>query len=576
MSKSTSPFFLFLASVPAVLLLSALFVVPRDAHAVIIDGGVRVPSELSSESTTNLNDFIARTSPATANTIIDSSGPQGAASLADLIKKSGLQNTVTLTNSSSPQEVGQILGDIGPTDLSSVLNSVGPENLGRGVSSLGDNAGNISAIAGEGNETAFLSSLSEGPLQESVQEIGGGSFETFVENAGPEAAAQTISSSWVNPDAGDEGSGSTSGETSAIPGGLTDIGSIASGLSKAFGVASKLLGGGNNANGEREACEVKKRDISENKEEHVPVKDFTLISTTQAIAGDTNALAAYLQDLCAKEYKKDPEAQHKWVQVAENLVHRTVVFVNTAYNNNPIFLSNPYVYFNKVEDNVVQTLIDEIKTSKLPQEIKYQVERQLLNNKVEYAFPRLTQMTARPDAAIELSKNWEQAGGWNEWVKLFLDPQNNLQGILALTQSELERRLQETKSIEEQKLAWGEGFFSYEFCDDTEFTASSIKLPTEMRNCRILTPGSLIKDQVSLILGTAIRQIENADEYDERISQGALTAWSNIVSSTGLRQTNIGGGGAVKPEDVRIPTGTTRSPMLPPPFNKNTEQYPGF
>jgi len=272
MSKSTSPFFLFLASVPAVLLLSALFMVPRYAHAVIIDGGVRVPSELSSESTTNLNDFIARTSPATANTIIDSSGPQGAASLADLIKKSGLQNTVTLTNSSSPQEVGQILGDIGPTNFSSVLNSVGPENLGRGVSSLGVSAGNISAIAGEGNETAFLSSLSEGPLQESVQEIGGGFFETFVENAGPEAAAQTISSSWVNPDAGDEGSGSTSGEASAIPGGLTDIGSIASGLSKVFGVASKLFGGGNNANGEREACEVKKRDISENKEEHVPVK----------------------------------------------------------------------------------------------------------------------------------------------------------------------------------------------------------------------------------------------------------------------------------------------------------------
>ena len=321
MSKSTSPFFLFLASVSAALLLSALFMVPRYAHAVIIDGGVRVPSELSSESTTNLNDFIARTSPATANTIIDSSGPHGAASLADLIKKSGLQNTVTLTNSSSPQEVGQILGDIGPTDLSSVLNSVGPENLGRGVSSLGDNAGNISAIAGEGNETAFLSSLSEGPLQESVQEIGGGFFETFVENAGPEAAAQTISSSWVNPDAGDEGSGSTSGEASAIPGGLTDIGSIASGLSKVFGVASKLFGGGNNANGEREACEVKKRDISENKEEHVPVKDFTLISTTQAIAGDTNALAAYLQDLCAKEYKKDPEAQHKWVQVVEKLPH---------------------------------------------------------------------------------------------------------------------------------------------------------------------------------------------------------------------------------------------------------------
>jgi len=163
--------------------------------------------------------------------------------------------------------------------------------------------------------------------------------------------------------------------------------------------------------------------------------------------------------------------------------------------------------------------------------------------------------------------NPEEDAGWIRYHNLFINPENSLANLTFLAGAELERRLKETRSFEEQKLAWGQGFFSYEYCDQQIYDTGD----ADKRNCRIITPGSLIKDHVSLVLGSAIRQIENADEYDERISLGALTALNNVLGFTGLRDTSSLPSGAINPQDITLPNPTPRFlDFLPTPFNTTT------
>ena len=118
----------------------------------------------------------------------------------------------------------------------------------------------------------------------------------------------------------------------------------------------------------------------------------------------------------------------------------------------------------------------------------------------------------------------------------------NVPEVAQFAQAELSRRTAEIRENEANKLNWGRGFFSYEICDYRgfgyirEISGGTIfqTIPGDRRNCRVVTPGSLIQDQVSFVLGSALRQMELADEVDEWVSANAALALRNILGDYGL------------------------------------------
>ena len=232
----------------------------------------------------------------------------------------------------------------------------------------------------------------------------------------------------------------------------------------------------------------------------------------------------YLRLLCEKEYELDHTLQHAWAKVIDQFVIETINWVQTVYNDNPIFVTNQSVYYKLVDKNVFSTFVQEIAVSQIGPNNKRDILRYLFTNRFIDRFPYpLADVLNVPELAPdELPHNLQRFYTEEEWNRL-TKAEGNVVGVINIAQTELDRRIRETRTNEVNKLNWGRGFFSYEVCDltlftrlvNTEFSTNLQKFPQDRRNCRIVTPGSLIQDQTSLVLGSALRQMELADEVDE-------------------------------------------------------------
>ena len=296
---------------------------------------------------------------------------------------------------------------------------------------------------------------------------------------------------------------------------------------------------------------------------YVPVREFTLEKINRAIAIDANAAAFYLNLLCDKEYVADHNLQHAWAQTIGSFVEWTVKFINTGYAGNPLYVSDPYLYYLRVDNDVFQTLYDEIRTSPaIPNSLKIPLLRNLALKRSDRLFPELIEPDVEDEEVEKLIRNFTDGGGWDMWLNIVTDPVEQLPNLIILADTELAQRRANARTIEAEKLAWGRGFFSLEECDLTVWTLGN----QDRRNCRIFTPGSLIQEQATLVLGSALRQMELADEYEEFISLGAFNAMNAVLNNAGIRRNTLINSTAVVPP---IPGGiipfTGARPTTDPP-----------
>jgi len=301
---------------------------------------------------------------------------------------------------------------------------------------------------------------------------------------------------------------------------------------------------------------------------YVPVKDFEAEAFLREVEDNTLALRYYLRQLCYKEFSLDHTIQQKWMEVMGKFVLRTVKWINTAYSGNPIYVSNPHVYYRNVDYGVATALIKEIEClidpKKYPSaEVPYfkcpnsaaQIDaesgriviRSIEGTMVERLFGDLVEdwtVTAPQEKEIyeDRDRHTTEAFLFGTIIK-----PNNITNLLGLATNELEQRQKVAREVEEQKLQWGRGFFPWEICGQQVFT----KNPEDIRTCRTLTPGALIQDLSSLVIGSAVRQIENADEYEEWISGNAFMVLHWALNNAGIgNKTTSSDLGADSPDTI--------------------------
>lgn len=292
---------------------------------------------------------------------------------------------------------------------------------------------------------------------------------------------------------------------------------------------------------------------------HVPVKDFeaegTLKSILQALTAisnqvaeieddtnfieiDTQIIRFYLNELCIKEYEENHTLQHDWAATIGVFVEQTTNWIVSGYDGNPLFVSNPYLYYQRIDDEVIEIFLNDIKLSKLSEEIKDDVIRTVLLKRTDRFFPDLIETSVDTLDVEKIIHNFTNGGGWEQWTKIFRGSDESVVGTMALALAELESRRFQARDIESEKLAWGRGFFAWEKCPLTgaPYTKDPEELITkDRRNCFIWTPAALIQEQTSLVMGSALRQMELADEYEEFISKQAFQIQQFSLNNFGLR-----------------------------------------
>ena len=90
---------------------------------------------------------------------------------------------------------------------------------------------------------------------------------------------------------------------------------------------------------------------------------------------------------------------------------------------------------------------------------------------------------------------------------------NNPYGAYLEAQIELDARIAKALGIQSQQLNWNSGFLSWSECRKVhEGTGKCLERGP------VQTPGKVIESQLEGVLGSGVRQLELADEFDELVS----------------------------------------------------------
>lgn len=201
-----------------------------------------------------------------------------------------------------------------------------------------------------------------------------------------------------------------------------------------------------------------------------------------------------------------------------------IEWVNTGFNGNPAFVQSPYGYLQDIGDQTATDFIQQRRGFLGNAPFGDQVVQGLVYDysKTYYSQPYdLDRYSSDPEAFLsgDFSK-----GGWNAWFGALNNPNNTFLGSYLRSKEAENVAINRVREEELLKLQWGDGFKSVEDAEG-----------------KILTPGTIIKDQLNETLGSGLRSLENADELSEVITALVGNLVQNVFSSTGL----LGSSGAI-------------------------------
>ncbi|MDP3763912.1 MAG: hypothetical protein Q8Q92_04745 [bacterium] len=202
----------------------------------------------------------------------------------------------------------------------------------------------------------------------------------------------------------------------------------------------------------------------------------------------------------------------------ERMVDSTVNWINSGFEGNPAYVTDPKQYFTDIADGVAGEFISGSDLGFLCSPFQTQIRLALQKQYVQLnPFQcTLTQAVGNIDAFY----NDFSQGGWDGWFAMTQNNANNPYGSYIDAKVELDSRIASAVGLKNQQLDWGRGFLSFEKCPKGQELDPLLGTGDCKVAKTILTPGAAIEGQLQNVLGTGLRQLELADEFDELV--GAL------------------------------------------------------
>lgn len=304
-------------------------------------------------------------------------------------------------------------------------------------------------------------------------------------------------------------------------------------------------------------------------------------STISAIANTSSSVSQYL--LQYKELVLDGIAYMIAKQFLRAMTTSVVNWINSGFSGSPSFLANPEQFFADIGDQIVGDFIAQ------NGDLKYLCSPFSIDIKIALALRYRPYQRNRYACTLStIIKNVTQAGknatingftagdfrqgGWPAFVSLTTEPQNNVYGAYLLASNEVSVRIGDKVSQQKDELGQGKGFLSWKKCkpipvegeagfvgpaqqdplsDDQTAEAAynnarsgngpaydSSKQYTNTSNrqqtCETQTPGSVISGVLETQLGSPVRELELADEFNEIVNALVAQLVSTVLTG-GLR-----------------------------------------
>ncbi|MEX2013420.1 MAG: hypothetical protein WD897_00695, partial [Parcubacteria group bacterium] len=195
----------------------------------------------------------------------------------------------------------------------------------------------------------------------------------------------------------------------------------------------------------------------------------------------------------------------------EEILNATTDWINSGFEGNPAYATNPRQFFTNIADNIAGEFIAGSDLAFLcsPFQVQIRLALQRYHTQRRQFQCSLTKVVGNIEAFYD---DFSQ-GGWDGWFSMTQNDANNPYGAYLEAKIELDSRVANALGIQREQLSWNSGFLSWSECvaEDSETGECRERGPTK-------TPGVVIESQLEGVLGSGVRQLELADELDELVS----------------------------------------------------------
>lgn len=222
-------------------------------------------------------------------------------------------------------------------------------------------------------------------------------------------------------------------------------------------------------------------------------------------------------------------------QITRSLVN----WINTGFQGNPAFISDPASFFADIADNAIGEYLRGTAFGLLCSPFQAQIRLAILLNrnrsqKAQCTLSGILNNAQNFQKYVSISGYVGQGSGayvddWTDWYRMAALPQGNIYGAYEAAQAELSLRIASKTFAFGKELDFGSGFLSWRDCTGIP----AIEQGSNKEGCNIVTPGRTIADQLNGALGRDSDALVTADEVDEIISALAAQLLSQVFGGQG-------------------------------------------
>lgn len=340
----------------------------------------------------------------------------------------------------------------------------------------------------------------------------------------------------------------------------------------------------------------------------------TVQGTISATANVAQEVSNYSQNY--KETVLDPIAYSVAKTILRQVTTSVVEWINTGFEGSPAFLTNPGGFFRNLASEEIGAFVEQ------NSDLQFLCSPYSINIRLALAFryrPFKKRVTCTLDQIIQntvgavkgasingLTAGDFSQGKWPAFVSLSTEPQNNVYGAFMEADAELDARLGDKLSRKKEELNQGKGFLSYSKCQDVatqgagpEIGPPAPPIPTGntvnadiyqdgstysktkkgpdgskiTQKCQVYTPGSVIAGGLETSLGSPVRELELADEFNEIVNALFAQLLKQVITG-GL--SGVSGNGHSDPNSFLNQVNSEKSnslPVLIRELKKNVDTY---
>lgn len=219
-----------------------------------------------------------------------------------------------------------------------------------------------------------------------------------------------------------------------------------------------------------------------------------------------------------------------------------VNWINSGFNGNPAFITDPLGFLGDIADQTLGEFIEGSAFGLLCSPFQVQIKMALILNQRNGDF--VNKASCKLSDVLNNAQNYRDfvsfdfntdtnsgyVGNWEDWYDVAVRPGGNLYSAYNIAEAEASLRISNNQFSYQKELDWGSGFLSWRDCSK----ASPGRLAGDLEiNCPIVTPGSVISDQINHTLGLPQDTLVTADEFNEIISALLTQLLSQVFGPDG-------------------------------------------